>query len=77
MLQNVTQSEIVQRVKAVNLTLRCLGQRAGLSITTAYRGPRTLKNHHALLQELVAEEIRLRDHLLALHPLEEKERTAA
>jgi len=67
MLRPETKSEIEGRVKAINLTLRQMALRAGVAFTTAYRGPRRLRTHRKLTDELLAEELRLLRHLQAIH----------
>jgi DNA-binding IclR family transcriptional regulator len=73
-----SQGQIAARVKAINLTIPQLARIAGLAPSTVYRGTRTVKRLEKLTSALAQEELRLRDHLLALHPLEpDEERKSA
>ena len=75
MKQIVELSELSGRVGSIRWTLGDLGLAAGMSRTTVYQvvshGNPTKKTHDALSGALVAEELRLRDYLLSLHPLGE------
>lgn len=66
-------AEIKARCGAIRLQGKDLALRAGCSITTVYnlfRGDGSRTDTVKLLTgALVAEELRLRDHLLALHPV--------
>lgn len=65
-------NELEGRAKAIRWTLSDVSRAAGVARTTGYqvvghRNP-TAKTHQALSGALIAEEIRLRDLLNALHP---------
>ena len=64
-------SEIKERAEAVNLTLKRLARRAKVHPSTAYRashaGDCRVTTNAKLSRALVAEELKLLDHLLALH----------
>lgn len=69
---------IAERARAIRLSDKALGEAAGLAENTVYR---TLSRRTRPLQEtadmlasaLAAEELRLRDYLLALHPVSKTE----
>lgn len=73
---------IAERAKAIRLSDKDLGKAAGLAENTVYR---TLSRRTRPLQEtadqlanaLAAEELRLRDYLLSLHPVKTEEERAA
>jgi hypothetical protein len=65
--------QIKERAEAVNLNLKVLAHRAGVHPSTAYRGAKRIVTGARLTDALVAEEIRLRDHLLKIHPLPSSE----
>ena len=73
MKQIVELSELSIRAAAVRWTLADLSLAAGMARSTAYQVANhlnpTRKTHDALSDAQIAEEIRLRDYLLALHPL--------
>jgi hypothetical protein len=73
MLQRDSQIDIKERAGAINLTLKRLAQAHGLDFTTAYRiargGDVLVSTHAKLVDALIAEEIRLRDYLLSIHPI--------
>lgn len=77
MLQSSTKSHIDERVKAINLSLKCLARLAGVDPMTVYRGPKRIVSHDAVMQALVGEEQRLLRHLIKLHGLPAPERDAA
>jgi hypothetical protein len=73
MKQIVELSELSIRASAVRWTLADLSLAAGMARSTAYQvvshqNP-TRKTHDALSDAQIAEEIRLRDYLNALHPV--------
>jgi hypothetical protein len=76
MQQTVAISEIKKRAEAVNVTLKRLARRAKVHPSTAYRasisGDCRVTTNAKLSRELVAEELRLLDHLLALHGIPER-----
>jgi hypothetical protein len=73
MKQLVELSELLIRASAVRWTLADLSLAAGMARSTAYQvvnhqNP-TRKTHDALSDAQIAEEVRLRDYLLGLHPI--------
>lgn len=66
---------IAQRAKIIRFSDKALGEAAGLAENTVYRTlsrrTRPLQDTaDQLAQALIAEELRLRDHLLKLHPIQ-------
>jgi hypothetical protein len=73
MKQIVELSELPIRVAAIRWTLADLSLAAKMARSTAYQvvnheNPKK-KTHDALSEAQIAEEIRLRDYLLSLHPV--------
>lgn len=73
MKQIVAIAELKPRTDAIRWTLADVAISAGKPRSAAYQAvehqnPKT-KTHEALSDALVAEEIRLRDYLLSLHPV--------
>lgn len=73
---------IQERARAIRLSDKALGDAAGLSENTVNRTLTgktrpLLDTANAMAQALIAEEIRLRDHLLSLHPIKSERGEAA
>lgn len=73
MKQIVELTELSIRTAAIRWTLADLSLAAGMARSTAYQvvnhqNPKS-KTHTALSDAQIAEELRLRDYLLALHPV--------
>jgi transcriptional regulator with XRE-family HTH domain len=72
---------IAERARAIRFSDKALGEAAGLAENTVYR---TLSRRTRPLQDtadmlssaLTAEELRLRDYLLALHPVKQEGQAA-
>lgn len=69
---------IAERARAIRFSDKALGEAAGLAENTVYRTLAgitrpMLDTADALRNALTAEEIRLRDYLLALHPVPARE----
>lgn len=75
-MQTVLQlDEIAQRLSRIGMPPKALARLAGVNFATYYRGRQrpgsmVTRNLAALSAALIAEELALRDHLLALHPLD-------
>lgn len=73
---------ILERARAIRLDKKALGAHAGISqkqtglIMRGESSPR-LDTFHKLESALIAEELRLRDYLLSIHPIETKREDAA
>lgn len=80
MQQAVAISEIKNRAEAVNLTLKRLARRAKVHPSTAYRaslaGDCRVTTNAKLSRALLAEELRMLEHLLALHGTPEQKSAA-
>ncbi|WNV10120.1 hypothetical protein RSO67_02670 [Tardiphaga sp. 709] len=72
MKQTVELSDMKSRAEAIRWTLADVSLRSGMARSTAYQvvehqNPKR-STHEALSDAILAEEIRLRDYLLGLHP---------
>lgn len=70
MLGTLTQDEISQRVKAINLSRHRLAAMCELPQSTINRGPQLIRINKRVAEKLREEELRVLQHLIQLHPQE-------
>lgn len=70
MLGTLTQDEIAERVKAINLTRNRLATMCGLPPSIINRGPQTIRKNKLVAERLREEELRVLRHLVGLFPQE-------